>query len=385
MNFDFSPDQQLLRDELRKFMRQESPLAEARRTIEAGGTHNASVWQGLADLGATALMLSEACGGAGLGALELCVLAEEVGRQLSPVPLASTSYLATQALLLGAAADQQQRWLPQVAAGQAATLAAPLDGFTATPAELPLFDGAALHGTAPLVADGEAAHWAVVLALNPNGQPLLAVAALGAHVSRRRLGTLDPSKPYAALQFNAAPAEVLDGDVDPLNLLQRVRDRAAILLAFEQLGGADAALEMAAAYARERKAFGRAIGSYQGIKHKLADVYTANQMARTHCYYGAWALAADAAQAAGAGAHAELALAAAAARVSASEAFSLAAQENIQTHGGMGTTWEVDCQLFYRRARQTAVMLGSPIEWRERLAAQLERRLAEPPATPPAA
>ena len=374
MNFDFSDDQNLLRDELRKFLRKESPLAAARRCIEERSSHAAAVWQGLAGLGATALMLPDDCGGIGLGALELCVVAEEVGRQLAPVPLASTCYLATQVLLLGATPAQQQCWLPRVAKGEAAALAAPLDEVHALPGGLPLFDGKALTGSAPLVADGEAASWAVVLAQGADGKPLWVVLDLAAPVQRRRLDTLDPSKPYAALQFNGTAAEALGGAADALALLQRVRDRAAILIAFEQLGGADAALEMAAAYARDRKAFGRAIGSYQGIKHKLADVYTANQMARAHCYYGAWALSADAA--AGVAPAPELAAAAAAARVSTTQAFSLAAQENIQTHGGMGTTWEADCHLFYRRARQTAVMLGSSTAWRERLAQQLEMRLA---------
>lgn len=373
MNFDFSDDQNMLRDEVRKFLVKESPVSAARRVIDMGGTHAEAAWQGLGDLGVTALMLPEPCGGIGLGALELCVVAEEVGRQLGALPLASTLYLAAQALLLGSSQAQQQRWLPRVARGEVATLAAPLDGELAR-AVLPRFDGQALHGAAPLVADGACAAFAVVLARGTNGQPVLVVADLTQRVSRRTLGTIDPAKPFAELTFDATPAEVLDGGVEALALLARVRDRAAILLAFEQLGGADAALEMAAAYARERKAFGRTIGSYQGIKHKLADLYTANQMARAHCYYGAWALAADADNPAKPAA--ELALAAAAARVSATQAYSLAAQENIQTHGGMGYTWELDCHLHYRRARQLAVLLGNVHAWRERLAAGLEARLA---------
>lgn len=373
MNFDFSDDQNLLRDEVRKFLVKESPVSAARRVIDTGGTHAEAAWQGLGGLGVTALMLPEHCGGIGLGALELCVVAEEVGRQLGALPLAATLYLAAQALLLGSSQAQQQRWLPRVASGEVATLAAPLDGELAR-AALPRFDGQALHGTAPLVADGGCAAFAVVLALGTNGQPVFALADLAQQVRRRTLGTIDPAKPFAELTFDATPAEALDGGAGALALLARVRDRAAILLAFEQLGGADAALEMAAAYARERKAFGRTIGSYQGIKHKLADLYTANQMARAHCYYGAWALAADAANAIKP--TPELALAAAAARVSATQAYSLAAQENIQTHGGMGYTWELDCHLHYRRARQLAVLLGNVHAWREQLAAGLEARLA---------
>lgn len=377
MNFDFSDDQNVLRDEVRRFLVKESPVSAARRVIDEGGTHAEAAWQGLGRLGVTALMLPESCGGIGLGALELCVVAEEVGRQLGALPLASTLYLAGQALLLGASPAQQQRWLPRIARGEVATLAAPLDGELAN-AVLPHFDGQALYGAAPLVADGECAAFAVMLAQGADGQPAFVVADLAQQVSRRTLATLDPAKPFAALTFDATPAEALDGGCDALGLLARVRDRAAILLAFEQLGGADAALEMAATYARERKAFGRTIGSYQGIKHKLADIYTANQMARAHCYYGAWALAADAGNPGEPAA--ELALAAASARVSATQAYSLAAQENIQTHGGMGYTWELDCHLHYRRARQLAVTLGNVHAWRETVATELQARLDAPPA-----
>ncbi len=373
MNFDFSDEQQMLRDEVRKFLVKESPVHVARQVLEQRGHYSAPVWNGLVQIGATALMLPEACGGAGLGALELCIVAEEAGRQLSPVPLASTLYLAAQALLLGAGSAQQQRWLGRIGAGAVATLAAPLDGagWGESPAPRPRFDGRALHGSAALVADAGAAAFAVVLADDADGAPVCVVADLGTGVTRRALATLDPARPWAALDFDAVPAEALDGGADALALIERVRDRAAILLAFEQLGGADAVLEMSAAYARERKAFGRAIGSYQGIKHKLADLYAANQLARVHAYYGAWALAADAQ---GAGRAPALRRAAAAARVSASLAFGQAAVESIQVHGGMGYTWEMDCHLYVRRARHSALALGSVHEWRERLAAALEEQ-----------
>jgi alkylation response protein AidB-like acyl-CoA dehydrogenase len=374
MNFDFSDEQQMLRDEVRKFLVKESPLKAAREVLEQGGTHSERVWAGLAGLGATALMLPEDCGGAGLGALELCVVAEEIGRQLSPVPLASTLYLAVQAVLLGGSAAQRRRWLAPVAEGAIGAFAAPLDGAIDVSA-LPRFDGARLTGAVPLVADGACAQWAVLLAADAGGRPVWVVSALGAGLTRQHLATLDPSKPLAAWQFDATPAEALEAAHDPAALLARVRDRAAVLLAFEQLGAADAALEMAAAYARERRAFGRTIGSYQGIKHKLADLYNANQLARVHCYYGAWALAADAAMPEGAP---ELPAAAAAARVTASQAATQAAHEGLHVHGGMGYTWVVDCHLFLRRARQQAVLLGHEHAWREQLAAALEARLAAP-------
>lgn len=376
MNFDFSDDQHALREQLRRFLVKECPTSRARAVLEGGGTHDEAVWQGLAGLGATALMLPEECGGAGLGALELCVLAEEAGRQLAPVPLASTLYLAVQALLLGASPSQQRRWLAPVARGACGTLAAPLDGEVDV-AALPRFAAGRLQGAAPLVADGAIARWAVVMAADARGEPLWVVSELERGLVRRPLATLDASKPFSAWTFDGTPAEPLDAAGDAWALLQRVRDRAAVLLAFEQLGAADAALEMATAYARERRAFGRTIGSYQAIKHKLADLFVANQMARAHCYYGAWALAADAARPLGA---AELPAAAAAARVSASRAAEQAAQEGLHVHGGMGCTWELDCHLYLRRARQQAVLLGSAHVWGERLVQQLEARLDAPAA-----
>ena len=364
MNFDFSDDQNVLRNEVRKFLMKESPLSAAREVLEQNSLWHGKVWEGLTGMGVTTLMLPESCGGIGLGALELCVVAEEAGRQLAAVPLSSSLYLGLQAWLLGASPAQQQHWLPRLAQGEIATLAAPLDGNSG--GNLPRFSDGSLHGVATLVPDGGCAALAVVLAQTSDGKPVLVAADLANAVERKPLATLDLSRPFADLQFNGTPAQQLDSCDDALALLQRVRDRAAVLLAFEQLGGADAALDMACNYARERKSFGRAIGSYQGIKHKLADMYTANQMARAHCYYGAWALLSDAP---------ELPAAAAAARIAASEAFSFAAQENLQTHGGMGYTWELDCHLFYRRARQLAVMLGGVQIWRERLATALEQQL----------
>ena len=378
MNFDFSDDQQALRHEIRKFLTKESPISQARAVLESQGTHAPTVWNGLAQLGVTGLMLPEDCGGIGMGAMALCVVAEEVGRQLSPVPLSSTMYLAVPTVLLATSADspQRARWLLPVSGGSIGCWAAPGDGVVDA-AQLPVFDGQHLQGVCPLVADGGCAQWGVVLARNAHEQLCWVVAKFDDSVQRRALQTNDPTRPYAALQFASTPAEALDGVTPALQVLQRVRQRAAVLLAFEQLGAADAALEMASNYAKERKAFGRAIGSYQGIKHKLANLYTANQMARAHCYYGAWALEADMASATPVP---ELASAAAAARVSTTLALSDTAQENLHTHGGMGYTWELDCHLFYRRARQQAVALGSVHDWREQLASALEARLDQPDA-----
>jgi len=141
--------------------------------------------------------------------------------------------------------------------------------------------------------------------------------------------------------------------------------RSSVWGAFEQLGGAEAALGMARDYALQRYAFGRPIGSFQAIKHKLAEVYIAVELARSNAYYGAWALHTDAA---------ELAVAASVARIAACEAGWIATKENIQTHGGMGFTWQFDCHLYYRRARLLGLALGSAREWKHRLVDTLKTR-----------
>jgi alkylation response protein AidB-like acyl-CoA dehydrogenase len=186
-------------------------------------------------------------------------------------------------------------------------------------------------------------------------------------VKRETLKTLDPTRGVARLTFSGAPAERLGAAGEGFALTEAVFDRAAVLLAFEQVGGADRCLEMAKEYAMGRYAFGRVIGGYQAIKHKLADMYVKNEVARSNAYYGAWALNTNAP---------ELPVAASAARIAGSEAFWFASKENIQTHGGMGFTWDVDAHLFYRRSRQLALVAGAPKVWKERLVGQLERRNA---------
>ncbi len=199
-----------------------------------------------------------------------------------------------------------------------------------------------------------------------NGRPgLFLVDLTGPGVARETVATIDPSRDHAKLVFTDALAERLGEDGDGWELTRRLLDRAAVLIAFEQIGGAQACLDMARDYALERYAFGRPIGSFQAIKHKLADVYIATELARSNAYYGAWALATEAA---------ELPLAAAAARVAATEAFHLASKENIQTHGGMGFTWETDCHLYYRRSKHLALTLGSAPWWQDRVIAELEAR-----------
>jgi alkylation response protein AidB-like acyl-CoA dehydrogenase len=228
-------------------------------------------------------------------------------------------------------------------------------------------DGGKLTGEKIPVTDGDVAQQALVLAREGGRLSLFLVNLNGPGVARETIKTIDPTRGAAKLTFSGAPAARLGGAGEGLEIVEDVNNRAAVLLAFEQVGGADRALEMAKDYAKNRYAFGRPIGSYQAIKHKLADMYVKNELARSNAYYGAWALDTGAA---------ELPIAAASARVSATEASWYAAKENLQTHGGIGYTWEVDCHLFYRRAQQLGLVAGGAKQWKERLVAQLERRNA---------
>ena len=365
MNFDFSDDLKELREQARRFLRERCPTTSARRILEGSEPYDKALWKEIAGMGWIGAAVPEEYGGAGLGHLGLCVLAEEIGSAIAPVPFSSSAYLAGEAILAAGSEAQKKAWLPKLAAGEAIGTLALAEG----PGKADIrklrttFRNGALSGEKLPVPDGDVADVAIVVAQADRGV-VLAIADLKASgVTREAVETIDPSRSHARVAFESTPAEALGSPGDGEAVLRRIQDRAAVLFAFEQVGGAQRALEMARDYALERYAFGRPIGSFQAIKHKLADVYVATELARSNAYYGAWALARNAP---------ELPVAAASARISANDAFFLAAKENIQVHGGMGYTWAFDCHLFYRRAKLLSLALGSTRLWKDRLITQLE-------------
>ena len=370
MNFDFSDDQKSLKSEARRFLDANCPTARVRGVLDDPAiAYDAALWKAVAGQGWLGAAIPEAHGGLGLGHLELCVIAEELGRAVAPIPFASTVYILAEAVMLAGDPAQQAEILPKIAAGELIGALATSEGpGVLTPGAVQAsVSGGRLTGVKLPVTDGGIADLCLVLA-RENGQPGLFLVDLnGAGVTRETLKTLDPTRDVARLTFKDAPAKRLGPAGEGFVLLEQVLDRAAVLLAFEQCGGADKCLEMAKAYALERFAFGRVIASYQAIKHKLADIYVKNELARSNAYYGAWALNTAAP---------ELPVAASAARIAASEAFWFASKESIQTHGGIGFTWDVDCHLYYRRSRQLSLVAGAPRVWKERLVSQLERRNA---------
>jgi alkylation response protein AidB-like acyl-CoA dehydrogenase len=370
VNFDFSDDQKALKDQARKFLTDKSSAKVVRGVLnDDAKSYDEALWRGVAEMGWLGAAIPEEHGGLGLGRLELCVLAEEIGRAVAPIPFSSTVYFFAEALMLAGSDAQKAALLPKVASGEAIGCFALSEGPgapTATSMQAK-FDGAVLNGAKIPVTDGDCATHAVVVAKEGGGVSLVLVDLNQPGVTRTRLKTLDPTRGHAKLEFKNVKAERLGAAGQGWELAEAVLDRAAVLLAFEQVGGSQACLEMALDYAKTRYAFSRPIGSFQAIKHKLADMYVAIEVARSNAYYGAWALSTEAA---------ELPFAAAASRAAASDAYALCSKENIQTHGGMGFTWEVDCHLFFRRAKLLALQAGAPAVWKEKLVKRLEQRNA---------
>ena len=369
MDFDYTDDQKALKDEARRFLADAAPISVARGVLEAPERgYDQALWKRIGEQGWCGAAIPEAYGGHAFGYVELCALAEELGRSLAPVPFASSVYQFAEAVLAAGSEDQKQDLLPAIATGESIGTLALAESAGALSAKrlTTRFANGKLTGEKIPVIDGMAADKAIVLAMGDDG-PVLVIADLsGGGIARQPVSTLDPTRGAARIAFDGAPAEPLGQSGNGMEMLARILDRSAVLVAFEQVGGADGALEMARDYALDRYAFGRPIGSYQAIKHKLADVFIRNEVARTSAYYGAWALSSDAP---------ELPVAAAAARVAGCSAYWLAAKENIQTHGGIGFTWEADCHLHYRRSRHLGLTIGSAKEWKRKLTDRLEQKL----------
>ena len=372
MNFEFSDDQKMLKDTANKYLADKCSPAEVRRILDGDEPYHPELWAGVAEMGFLGASIPEEHGGLGLGHLELCVIAEELGRAVAPIPFSSTVYLFAEAIMIAGSDEQKAKYLPQVAGGELiGTLAVSEGAGAVTPKTINTqASGGSLTGAKLPVPDGDVADVCVVAAKTGSGNAegdisLFIVDMKADGVSAENVETVDPTRSHAKVTLDGAAAEPLGGTGEGWAILDKIYDRAAVLFAFEQVGGSQAALEMARDYSLERYAFGRQIGSFQAIKHKLADMYVATELARSNAYYGAWALSTDAP---------ELPVAAATARVSATEAYHETSKENIQVHGGMGFTWEFDCHLHYRRSKILALSIGSLPRWKDRLISRLEER-----------
>ncbi len=350
MRFDFDEGQQALKESARRFLTEQAGIPAARAAMEAGA--DPDLWRRIAgELGWPALILPEEHGGFGMGHVELVALVEEMGAVLLASPFFATVCLAANAVLLCGSEAQQARWLPDIAEGGTAALGLSA-GVTATPTD----GGWRLSGVCAGVLDGSDAQRLLVVAAEPDGGRRIFAVSQARRVARR---TLDATRPVADLHLDEV---VPDADRLPHDALEAVLDRARIALSAEQVGGAEACLSMAVEYASVRQQFGRPIGSFQAIQHKCADMLVAVESARSACYHAGWVVD---------HAPAEIPLAAATAASYCGEAFFSCAAENIQIHGGIGFTWEHDAHLFFKRARLSRDLLGSPSAARERIAAAI--------------
>ena len=365
MDFDFSEEQEMLREQARRLLGDLSSPDTLRGAIRNGESFSTDLWTALAELGLLGAAVPEKYGGVGLSETDLCVIVEELGRFVAPVPFFSSICLAAEAIRLAGKEEQKARWLPGLAAGEVVGTFALHEGggeIDVHNLEAHFSDGR-LNGVKCPVPDGTLAQLVVVLA-HSEGVPVLVLAHLdGDGVSVSKLDTIDQLRSHARISFHDAAAEQLgEGPAGPV--FEKLMQRAAVLCAFEQIGGAEAALYMGRDHVMERKIFGRVLGSYQAIKHKLADMFVAIELARSNAYYACWAMENDSP---------DLPNAAYSARLSGIKAYELAAQENLQMHGGIGYTFEANCHFHYRRSRLLALNLGSQEQCSDQLVSALAR------------
>ena len=378
MNFIFSEQQVQLQDIARRFCAENSDSARVRAAMASADGFDAAVWMRLAgELGWGGIAVPERYDGLGLGQLEIAIVQQEMGRRLLPSPFLASIGLALPALLAAGNEDQKAQIVPALASGERiAALACTgergrpgLDGIDAVLSRV-AGGGFSLSGSASFVVFGHAADIFVVAARRPGsvggeGISLLLLPRDTAGLSVEKLATLDSTRPYARLRFDAVAVSadaVLGAPEHAAAAVQRTLAIGAIAIAAEQVGGAERCLEFTTEYAKQREQFGRPIGSFQAVKHKLADMMVLVEAAKSAVYYAACAADEDGAQ---------LLEAAAVAKSFCSDAFSRCAGAAIQLHGGIGITWEHDAHLYFKRARSSSNLLGDVHYQRERIAGGL--------------
>ena len=365
MDFAFNEDQEELRRYVRQWLEEKSSSETVRRLMATPEGKSPELWAETAEMGWQAMAIPEEYGGAGFGFLELAVILEEQGRSLFTAPFFSSAVLAAHALLLGGSEAQKQRLLPGIASGETtATIAASgenghLDTEGAATTAVRDGDAWTLSGTKRFVLDGHTADVLLVTADTGEGVSIFVVD--GSTVRTELLPTMDETRKQAEVVLDNVRVDDSDRlGVDAAAVLPALERLASAALAIESVGAAQRCLEMSVEYAKDRKQFNRPIGSFQSIKHKCADMLVELEAAKSAAYYAAWAVSEgsdDANEAASI------------AKAYCTDAFYHCAAENIQIHGGIGFTWEHDAHLYFKRAKSSQLMFGSPQHHRTRLAA----------------
>ena len=362
MNFAFTAEQEELRATARAFLAEHGGPEQVRAAMETELGHDPSVWKRVgAELGWTAVAIPEASGGLGLSWVEVVALQEVLGEALFCGPYLATVGLAASALQASGEGATQAAWLGRIAEGASAALADGAGARCRRDGGDYRLDGAVRH-----VVDGHCAALLVVAAEGELGPSLFGVPADARGLERVQLPTMDRTRRLAELRFGGVriPASArLGGEGEAGPALERALALGAIALAAEQVGVAQRSLDLAVAYAKERVQFGRPIGSFQAIKHKCADMMVKLEAARSAVYWAGCVAADSEAK--------DLPIAASAAKAAASDAAFFCAGNALQIFGGVGFTAEYDVQLYFKRARASAALLGDPAWHRERVAQRI--------------
>ena len=373
MNFGFSEEQDLLRNTARKFLENECGSDTVRRLMETPEGISAELWKKLAEQGWLGLIYPEQYDGTGLGLVDLVVLMEEMGRAVAPGPYFSTVLLGGLAILEAGGEGQKKEWLPRIAAGDKRVALAWMEpsaqlgpaGVTLTAVKRG--EAFTLSGTKLFVHDAHTADALVVAARTRPGAGADGVSLFLLPKGTKGLEvTLLPTMDQTRKLCEVACSDVTVGADALLGAagagwapLSRVLDRATVALCAEMCGGAQKVLDMTVEYAKIRQAFGRPIGSYQGVKHRAADMLVDVENSKSITYYAAWALDENSPEAP---------LAVSMAKAYVSDAYRRVAAGGIQLHGGIGFTWEHDLHLYFKRAKGSEFTFGDATHHRERVA-----------------
>lgn len=360
----FSPEQRDFAATLGSYLERHYGHDELRRALDEGAAGERERWQAMAgELGLSAALVPVDSGGLGFGALEAMVIAQELGRVLYRSPWLATSVLAGTALAAAGGTDAAAL-LGAIASGEATACLADDEVMTRNrnpeaPAAQPTGErGFVVRGRARFVLDGATADNVLVVADDDDGGSLYLVAERGL-LGLETLETLDLTRPMTAITFDAAPATRIGSPGAAAAVRQSVHLLACLAAAAEGLGGMERCLDMATAYAKTRIQYGRVIGSYQAIKHRLADLLVLVEITRTAVQHAAWSVAVG---------DPDAALAVHVAQVQASTSYLRLTADNIQVHGGIGFTFDHDAHLYFRRAKSLQLLFGSPDFHRERVA-----------------
>lgn len=364
--FAFTSEQQDLRTVVREFCSEYSDEATIRQLMESTPTFDPKLWARLgSELGVLGLGVPEELGGVGGGIVDAAIVVEELGAALFCGPVFGTVALAIPALVAAPDSPLRNEILsPLVEGARTAAFVVPdraghFEDGAVTVQAAGAGEKWTVSGVMDRVVDAGSADDLLVAAYGPDGVSLFVVDAAGSGVERTALSTVDQTRPQATVRFAEATARLLAGPQDAARICQHAFQVGAVLLAAEQVGGAQHLLDSSVAYAKQRLQFGRAIGSFQAVKHRIADMLIEQEHARSAAYYGAWSLQ-DGTD--------DPALAASIAHAVCSHAYTRIAADTIQVHGGIGFTWEHPTHLYFKRAFTDAVLLGSAEEHRARIA-----------------